>query len=71
MLLLHIATILVIGRAARRISAMTPSGKLLRSALIAERVCPACLYALASDREEDGHLVCPECGAAWRIPQDD
>lgn len=31
-------------------------------------VCPSCLYDLRSvSMHEDGLLVCPECGGAWRV----
>jgi hypothetical protein len=33
-----------------------------------ERRCPACLYSLSDlIPESDGCVVCPECGAAWRL----
>ena len=35
-------------------------------------LCPACWYDLAeSPIEPDGCCVCPECGAAWRLPEND
>jgi hypothetical protein len=46
-------------RAARRIA----------SALIFEGYCPCCRYQLAGTPPQlDGCSVCPECGAAWRLP---
>jgi hypothetical protein len=31
-------------------------------------LCPACVYRLDGlAAEEDGCVVCPECGAAWRV----
>jgi hypothetical protein len=31
--------------------------------------CPGCGYGLRGvPRQEDGCTVCPECGAAWRVP---
>ncbi len=40
--------------------------------LIADRMakgqCPQCLYEIDSGRrEEDNAIVCPECGAAWKL----
>lgn len=36
------------------------------------RVCAACGVRLAEfDPESDGCTVCPECGAAWRLPAKD
>lgn len=33
------------------------------------RLCVVCAYDLAAlPPEEDGCLVCPECGAAWKLP---
>lgn len=33
-----------------------------------ERPCPCCAYRLVGlPPEEDGCVVCPECGAAWRV----
>ena len=35
------------------------------------RQCPSCSYGLADlAPEPDGCTVCPECGAAWRLPAD-
>jgi hypothetical protein len=34
-----------------------------------KRVCASCRYSLTGCRAEaDGCTVCPECGAAWRLP---
>lgn len=33
--------------------------------------CPVCTYNLSGlESETDGCTVCPECGAAWRLPDD-
>jgi hypothetical protein len=33
--------------------------------------CPSCISDLAAlETESDGCTVCPECGAAWRLPPD-
>jgi hypothetical protein len=33
-----------------------------------ERTCPACLYSLVDLKPApDGCVLCPECGAAWRL----
>ena len=33
--------------------------------------CPSCFYRLSGlPCEAAGHTVCPECGAAWRLPHD-
>jgi len=38
--------------------------------LISKKLCPACVYSLDSlTPEPDGCTVCPECGAAWRLPE--
>jgi len=30
--------------------------------------CPSCAYRIAGlEAEDDGCVVCPECGAAWRV----
>ncbi len=40
--------------------------------LIAIGCCPSCGYDLLKlPVEDDGCRVCPECGAAWRLPSDD
>jgi hypothetical protein len=37
--------------------------------LVAERRCASCAYDLSqTGSSEDGLTTCPECGAAWRIP---
>ncbi len=36
---------------------------------ITARLCPACAYPIGGlSPQGDGLVVCPECGAAWRIP---
>ncbi len=49
---------------------ITPRSHVARSG--GRGVCGACGYALAGLRaeEESGLTVCPECGAAWRLPAD-
>lgn len=32
------------------------------------RVCGACRYPLTNAPDPDGCTVCPECGAAWKLP---
>lgn len=34
--------------------------------LLHNGLCPACAYSLRGHYGEDGVVVCPECGAAWR-----
>ncbi|MEZ6242983.1 MAG: hypothetical protein R3B57_08070 [Phycisphaerales bacterium] len=42
-----------------------------RAAALSVLRCPGCAYSLASaSRDDDGYVVCPECGAAWRIRLD-
>ncbi len=37
------------------------------AAYLAEQLCPSCAYPLAGmPAAEDGCVVCPECGAAWK-----
>ncbi len=37
--------------------------------ILAKQYCPSCGYRLVGARPEgDGCIVCPECGAAWRLP---
>ncbi len=39
--------------------------------MLEHRQCPACDYNLRSlPMEHDGCTVCPECGAAWRMPRE-
>lgn len=34
------------------------------------RLCPCCGYNLAGcPRDDDGCTPCPECGAAWKVPE--
>ncbi|HZW09906.1 MAG TPA: hypothetical protein VFF69_08375 [Phycisphaerales bacterium] len=35
-------------------------------ALLAEAICPTCLYNMASQQPHEGLLDCPECGSRWR-----
>ncbi len=38
-------------------------------ALLDEAICPSCRYPIAGiPTAEDGCIICPECGAAWRLP---
>jgi hypothetical protein len=38
-------------------------------ALLSERRCASCVYDLSTiSPEPDGCRVCPECGAAWKLP---
>ena len=38
---------------------------------LSHRRCPACAYALDHlHQESDGCVICPECGAAWCLPQE-
>lgn len=39
---------------------------------VAVGVCPACAYPLDREveQEDDGCVVCPECGSAWRLPDE-
>ena len=40
-----------------------------RDSLLTSGICPACAYWIAGvPPESDGCTVCPECGAAWRMP---
>ncbi|MEM1422930.1 MAG: hypothetical protein AAGH64_02895 [Planctomycetota bacterium] len=39
--------------------------------LLHNRRCPCCLYDLRTlARAPDDRTVCPECGAAWKLPTD-
>ncbi len=41
--------------------------RVLRRARLHEEVCVACEYGMMDiAASEDGCVVCPECGAAWR-----
>lgn len=43
--------------------------KLLRRAILARKHCLWCKYDISSlEAASDGCTVCPECGAAWRLP---
>ena len=38
--------------------------------LLDEELCPSCRYSLRRlPPEKDGCWVCPECGAAWKMPE--
>jgi hypothetical protein len=38
-------------------------------AILDESICPSCRYPIGDiPAAEDGCTVCPECGAAWRLP---
>lgn len=44
--------------------------RVLIAKLLAERICPSCGCDLTGvEREEDGCVVCPGCGGAWRVPE--
>lgn len=41
----------------------------MRKEMLARARCAACGYALSGiPREDDGCTICPECAAAWRVP---
>jgi len=41
----------------------------IRECVLAHCMCPSCLYTLKDIRVQDDRCtVCPECGAAWRLP---
>lgn len=43
-----------------------------RDSKVALRICPSCDYDLSKHNQlQDGFVVCPECGAAWAVGQDD
>jgi hypothetical protein len=45
------------------------SHRLVVEELLERGICGACRYDLDGALiEEDGCVLCPECGAAWRIP---
>ncbi len=55
------------------LSTLRESGWLTRymRGMISLGCCPVCTYNLSGlDSETDGCTVCPECGAAWRLPDD-
>ncbi len=55
------------------LSSIRESGWLTRymRGMISLRCCPVCTYELRGlECETDGCTVCPECGAAWRLPDD-
>lgn len=44
-------------------------GRTAKSSCLAACICPSCGYQLTEiPRQADGCTVCPECGAAWRLP---
>lgn len=55
------------------LSSIRESGWLTRymRGMIPLRRCPVCTYNLSGlECEADGCTVCPECGAAWRLPDE-
>ena len=55
------------------LSVIRDSGWLTRymRGMISLRCCPECSYSLSGlECEADGCTVCPECGAAWRLPDE-
>jgi hypothetical protein len=51
------------------VRALKPQRYSVAVVFIQERICPSCLYDLQNlPPQEDGCTVCPECGAAWRLP---
>jgi hypothetical protein len=59
-----------VDRVLRRAVADRRAGLISRTAVHAG-LCGACGYPLESlEPETDGCVVCPECGAAWRVPPD-
>lgn len=65
------ATILLVDLLRWRVGIVLPGpAKEVRSAWLAERMCPACGYDLARldmPPEPDGCTICPECASAWDL----
>lgn len=56
-------------RRAERVSENATPNDIARAMLRAQR-CPSCGYTLSGvPKQEDGCVVCPECGGAWRAPR--
>jgi DNA-directed RNA polymerase subunit RPC12/RpoP len=55
----------------RSIRTSSFSAELVAEALLSEGRCPSCGQELAGLPKDagDGCVVCPECGAAWEIPE--
>jgi hypothetical protein len=52
------------------LSTWRATGKARKRAALGAGRCPSCLHSLAGQSpEQDGCAVCPECGAAWRVPE--
>lgn len=51
-------------------SARVRGSRRIAAALLAEGLCPQCGYGIGGvPAEGDGCSVCPECSAAWRVPE--
>tara|TARA_Y100000815_G_scaffold145293_1_gene131564 strand:+ start:223 stop:702 length:480 start_codon:yes stop_codon:yes gene_type:complete len=35
---------------------------------LAVHTCPVCVYVLSEEVDQDGWVLCTECGAAWKMP---
>jgi hypothetical protein len=63
--LIVVAQSLVIYKAARWLWAPIEAREMLR-----KNLCPHCRFSLAAIvPDPDGCTVCPECGAAWKLPE--
>jgi hypothetical protein len=71
--IIAVAVALAIPFYRRSVLRMMParSSRELGHGLLARRRCPSCLYKFGhAVAEGDGCVVCPECGAAWRLGGD-
>jgi hypothetical protein len=67
--LLIAATILAAAGLATQLLGRFASSKEIAWSFLAHRRCPSCAYDLSAiSPESDGCRVCPECGAAWKLP---
>lgn len=59
-----LVSVVIVGRRIRK-----HAPRAIALAFLEACLCPSCGYELRGlPTEEDGCTVCPECGAAWRVP---
>lgn len=66
-----IISMMIVGTAYARWRAQSRHARAVAAAFLGEGYCPSCGYGIGGIRADaDGCTVCPECGAAWGVDEE-